>query len=153
VNLRPSDHFSWEEFTCHDGTEVPLEYRGNVERLCQDVLEPLRSRYGGALIPVCGYRTVYHNFAVGGAPHSQHLTASAADIRPVEMVLLPRLRAVVEEMLAEGALGALGGLGWYPGQWVHVDIRPRANGAVVRWIGKGMGSEDNTGARPTQEIL
>ena len=146
-----SPHFACSEFTSHDGAEVPAEYHPNLARLCLQVLEPLRARFGGPLVVISGYRTQWHNVAVGGARRSQHLTASAADIRPVEMAALPRLRAVVEAMIGERSLEALGGLGWYPGQWIHVDIRPRVNGAVMRWVGKGIGSEDNAGAQPEKE--
>jgi hypothetical protein len=74
-------------------------------------------------------------------PKSQHLTASAADIRPVEMDALGRLAAVVETMIHQGELPILGGLGRYTG-WIHVDTRDRVPpGYVARWHGKGVGSE------------
>ncbi len=140
IHITPN--FTWSEAACHDGAEVPLEYQPNARRLAERVLEPIREKFGGPLIPISWYRTAWHNQQVGGATSSQHLTASAADIRPAEMAALPRLYAVINEMLDEGLLPDLGGIGWYPGRWVHVDVRPRpADGHVARWLGQGMGSE------------
>lgn len=139
--IQITDHFTWGEAACHDGTEVPLEYQPNARRVAL-MLERIRARHGGALIPISWYRTLWHNQQVGGVPNSQHLTASAVDMRPADMGELPRLYQLINDMLDEGNLPDLGGIGWYPGRWIHVDVRPRpADGHVARWIGRGMGSE------------
>lgn len=136
-----SEHFALSEAACHDGAPVPPELQRNAIHLATTVLEPLRARYGGALIPISWFRTDWYNRSIGGAKASQHLTASAADIRPADIAGLPRLRLCLEAMLAAGQLTELGGWGWYPDRWVHVDIRPRVNGHVAHWIGQGVGSE------------
>jgi hypothetical protein len=138
-----TDHFTWAEAACHDGTEVPLELQPNARRLAREVLEGLRARFGGSLIPISWYRSPWHNKAVSGAEFSRHLTAEAADVRPADLTELPRLRAVVETMIHQGELPALGGLGVYPG-WLHLDCRPRppaTPGHIARWFGRGVGSE------------
>ena len=136
-------NFSWQEFHCHSGAEVPVEAQPHVRRLCTNVLELVRERFGGPLIVVSGWRSAWHNKAVGGAEQSRHMVGDAADVRTVELAALPRLRSVVEAMLLEGALPALGGIGVYPG-WIHMDARPRPSdnpSHVARWFGRGMGSE------------
>jgi uncharacterized protein YcbK (DUF882 family) len=141
-----TEHFTWQEFHCHDGDEVPLELQPNVRRLCVNVLEPLRARFGGPLVVISGYRSPIYNEALrraggGAAEHSRHMTGEAADVRPAELEALPRLRALVETMLTQGELPALGGFGIYPA-WVHLDVRERVPaGHVARWFGRGVGSE------------
>jgi len=41
-----SKNFSMYEFDCHDGTPVPDEYKPNVLRLVNEVLQPLRDMLG-----------------------------------------------------------------------------------------------------------
>ena len=50
-----------------------------LRRLCQQVLEPLRRRFGVVRI-TSGYRSERLNEAVGGVPLSQHCYGQAADI-------------------------------------------------------------------------
>jgi uncharacterized protein YcbK (DUF882 family) len=119
---------------------VPNELRDNAVRLALDVLEPIRERWGGPLVVVSWYRTPWHNKAIGGAEKSQHMLALAADIAPVVRTKVPELRGLVEQMLSVGELPALGGLGVYPA-WIHVDARPRPDGHIARWWGRGIGSE------------
>lgn len=136
-----TDHFTWAEAACHDGTPVPYELRPYARHLASAVLEPLRERWGGPIVVISWYRSPTYNLGVGGKPHSQHLLAAAADVRPAELEALPRFRAVIEDMIHESKMGALGGCGWYPGRWVHLDVRDRKNGAITRWEGDRQGSE------------
>lgn len=137
-----STHFALSEAACHDGADVPPELLGNARALALTVLEPLRARFGWPLVPISWYRTAWYNASVGGAKASQHLTASAADIRPADIGTLPKLKLCLEEMIHEMALPVLGGWGWYPGRWIHVDTRPRGpNGHIAHWIGNGVGAE------------
>lgn len=136
-----SVHFSWAELACHDGTEVPEALRPVARRACLTVLEPIRQRFGKALVVVSGYRSRTHNRRVGGARESRHVKADGFDIRPVSFADLPRLKQVVREMIDEGALPDLGGYGEYP-RWIHVDARPRKlDGSIARWDGNATGSE------------
>lgn len=136
-------HFSWAEFACHDGIDVPDTFKPNARRLCSSVLEPLRVAWREPLIVICGYRSPQHNHAVAGAVGSKHMTAEAADIAPVVRAETPRLAALVEALIRAGQLPALGGFGVYPKQgWVHLDVRARpADGRIARWQGAGVGSE------------
>lgn len=138
-----TQNFTWAEAACHDGAEVPIELQPHARRLAVNVLELVRARFGGPLTPVSWYRTPYYNQRIGGAEHSRHLQADGADVRPADMAELPRLRAVIETMIHQGELPALGGFGVYPG-WLHLDARPRPvdnPGHIARWWGKGVGSE------------
>lgn len=56
------------------------EVEGNLRLLVERLLDPLRERYGKAIMVSSGYRNAVVNKLVGGVPKSQHLTGCAADI-------------------------------------------------------------------------
>jgi uncharacterized protein YcbK (DUF882 family) len=124
VNL--TTHFHVSEFACRDGTPVPEEYFDNLTRLCHR-LETLRGQLGKPIIILSGYRTPSWN-RHKGVEHSQHLTASAADIRVKDVP--PRdVRFCILRLIDAGRMSD-GGLGLYEASnsrrlgWVHVDIGP-----------------------------
>jgi uncharacterized protein YcbK (DUF882 family) len=133
-----SEHFQLCEFACHDGATTPPDAVANLVRLCQMALEGVRADWGGSIIVVSGYRSPAHNTAVGGAPHSQHVLGTAADIRPVDMSRMEEFVACCER--AVDRYPAIGGIGVY-GLWVHLDVRERAGGHVARWTGAKQGDE------------
>ena len=49
-----------------------------------NVLDPLREKYGKPIKVNSGYRCPKHNLAVGGATQSQHMKGEAADIAPMD---------------------------------------------------------------------
>jgi hypothetical protein len=51
-----------------------------LERLIENLLDPLRALWGGPLTVNSGYRSAELNAAVGGAVRSRHLLGEAADI-------------------------------------------------------------------------
>lgn len=81
-----SPHFTYEEFTHSDYAKKhginndmgQTEYY-NAERLCLDVLEPIRDELGMPINITSGYRSPELNSKIGGAKYSQHMTSSAAD--------------------------------------------------------------------------
>lgn len=56
----------------------------NLEKLIENVLDPLREVYGKPIIVTSGYRCEKLNRILGGAKTSQHQTGEAVDIRSVE---------------------------------------------------------------------
>lgn len=140
ANITP--HFTWSEARCHErGSVIPLEAQPHIRRVAA-MLERIRARFGGPLVPVSWYRTPSWNVLVGGAVHSRHMVGDAVDMRPADITDLVGLRSIIESMLRDGELPDLGGLGWYPGCWIHVDCRPRPDtGHVAYWTGDGVGSE------------
>lgn len=136
-----SPHFTWTEAACHNGATVPVDLEPNARRLALTVLEPVRERWAAPIVPVSWYRTPAYNLAVGGKPHSQHPLATAIDCRCASVDDLPQFRGCIEAMVLANLLPQLGGLGWYPGRWVHLDVRQRVAGRLERWTGTGQGSE------------
>ena len=124
--MRLTENFSRQEFDCKDGTPVPPQFMDNVRRLAQQ-LQILRNEIKEpVMITGSGYRTPEHNRRVGGAPNSQHLTASGADINARNYT--PRQLANVIERLIREKKMMQGGIGVYKG-FVHYDIR----GTKARW--------------------
>lgn len=52
----------------------------NVKALVENVLDPLREKYGKPIVVNSGYRCPKHNLAVGGVVNSQHMKGEAADL-------------------------------------------------------------------------
>ncbi|MEE1898047.1 D-Ala-D-Ala carboxypeptidase family metallohydrolase [Flavobacterium rakeshii] len=124
--MKLTKNFSLEEFNCKDGTNVPEKYHPNVLKVAEN-LEVLREYLQHPIIiSGSGYRTKKHNTEVGGAPKSQHLTASAADIS-VHGLSPMQIAEAIETLIEEGKMQQ-GGMGVYP-TFVHYDIR----GTKARW--------------------
>lgn len=81
-----SPHFTLYEFTRsgtaleHDVDNTPDTAQTEaLRRLCDNILEPLRRRFGPIVVS-SGFRTRKLNALVGGSPSSQHMRGEAADI-------------------------------------------------------------------------
>lgn len=78
----------------------------NVKALVENVLDPLREKYGKPIKVNSGYRCPNHNLAVGGATLSQHMKGEAADIAPVGLQVtaygLKELERLVEIIKQNG---------------------------------------------------
>ncbi len=70
------------------------EHEDNMRALIENVLDPLRERYGHPIYVSSGYRCPKLNSAVNGAINSQHMRGEAADIyigNPEENLKLARM--------------------------------------------------------------
>lgn len=52
----------------------------NLKKLCNDILQPIRDKYGKSIFINSGYRSPKVNRLVGGSLSSQHTKGEAADI-------------------------------------------------------------------------
>lgn len=62
-----------------DNTPSQFEYN-NLKRLCEEVLQPIRNRYGEPIKVTSGYRSPQLNSKLKGSATSQHCKGEAADI-------------------------------------------------------------------------
>lgn len=124
--MQITTHFSLAEMTHTDTglyNEAPLEDAGNLLRLCEEVLEPIRDLLQTPLIIHSGYRSPRVNRAVGGDPNSAHLEGRAADFHPSKLPIrasfdhirlsnIPYDKLILEERLSRGVSS------W----WIHVQV-------------------------------
>lgn len=125
--MKLTKNFRRQEFDCRDGTPVPDKLLPNLQKLA-DNLQIIRDHLGKPIHINSGYRSPAHNKKVGGAPRSQHLKATAADITVRDMTPSQVYREI-EKLIKSGKVHN-GGLGLYRG-FVHYDVRPSA----ARWKG------------------
>lgn len=123
--MKLTPNFSLSEFGCKDGTAVPQKYIANVTKLAKN-LQVLRDHVKKPVVLNSAYRSPAYNRKIGGAPASQHLTASASDIRIAGMTS-KQVHATILQLIAEGKMHN-GGLGLY-NNFVHYDIRSKP----TRW--------------------
>lgn len=117
-------HFTLDEFqrsqtATRYGIDMTIQRGGivhsNLQRLCQQVLQPVRDHFGPVTI-TSGYRPPRLNTLIGGAPSSQHLTGLAADFVVPGYPLLEVARWIrdncpgYDQVIHEF------------GEWVHVSV-------------------------------
>ena len=92
-----------------------------LQLLVNNILDPLRDRYGHPIYVTSGYRCHRLNDAVGGAYNSQHTLGQAADITagsPGEnrrlYALIRQMRLPFDQLIDEHGM-----------QWIHVSYGPR----------------------------
>lgn len=65
--------------------EPTKQHKANLKALAVHLLEPIREKWGGAIVVSSGYRSKELNDAIPGASKtSQHCKGEAADIRPID---------------------------------------------------------------------
>lgn len=85
--MKVTNNFTVEEFERSStaskykiNNTIPNDLRGNLYNLCKE-LEVVRKELGKPIVISSGYRCKELNAKVGGANNSQHLYASAADLK------------------------------------------------------------------------
>lgn len=117
-----STNFSFSEFDCRDGSEMPECVKENIRELVETILQPLRNHFGRTIKINSGYRSPTYNRSIRGAKKSQHMLGRAADIT-VNGHSPGAVAFRIQEMFDPP------GLGRYK-TFTHVDIR---KGRKSRW--------------------
>lgn len=116
---RLSPHFTLHEFAdWHTHRLPPAKSRPALKRLCRNVLEPLRARFGTCHVH-SGFRSLQTNRDVGGAPDSRHLYSRHWDSPAADITFA---RGTVQEWATAADRLGVGGLGVYTTH-IHVDQR------------------------------
>lgn len=74
------------------------EVINNLEMLVDNILDPLREKYGKPIKVNSGYRSPVLNKVIGGSTTSQHMTGLAADITTGSVMENRRLFALVQSL-------------------------------------------------------
>lgn len=113
----------------HINNNPTQEVKDNLNKLIDNVLDPLRELYGKPIIVNSGYRCIKLNKAIGGAKNSQHLVGQASDIRTVQNTkesnkelfdLIKNSKLPFDQLINE-----------YDYNWVHVSYSPRNRRQVL----------------------
>lgn len=131
--MQLSPHFKLSEFTAsvtavqyHIDNTPNAEQIENLRFLCENVLEPLREKFGPIIIG-SGFRCQILNNAVGGVKNSQHKTGEACDIH------LPSTEIGRQYFEFLKTLPVFDQLIWERNSptsshyWIHVSIRRKGN--------------------------
>ena len=108
----------------------PYEVQKNLEALVENVLDPLRVKYGKSIRVNSGYRSAAVNAKVKGAKNSDHLYGYAADITAGNKVENKKLFELIRDNFDFKQL-----INEYNYSWVHVSWQSGANRKQILKIG------------------
>ena len=108
----------------------PYEVQKNLEALVENVLDPLRVKYGKPIRVNSGYRSAAVNAKVKGARNSDHLYGYAADITAGNKVENKKLFELIRDNFDFKQL-----INEYNYSWVHVSWQNGANRKQILKIG------------------
>lgn len=99
----------------------------HLKELCQNVLQPLRDKYGKGINITSGYRSAAVNKLVGGSTTSAHSVGYAADTKPSNGNMVEYQKLVLEwaktnkfdQIIIEYPKN-------YVAQWIHIGIKNRS---------------------------
>lgn len=103
------------------------ETKEKLIRLAKEILQPIRNKWGSAIVVTSAYRCEALNKAVGGVKNSQHRLGEAADIKVGSKAQNKALFNLIQKMVSNGELKVGQLIDEYGYSWVHVSL-PRTNG-------------------------
>jgi len=130
--MQLTKNFTLNEFTCSATAnrkgicnEPTTAVISNLQRLCQQVLQPIRDRYGKPIVVSSGYRCPALNKAVGGVKNSDHMYGCAADIKTREDTPAANkaLFGLIKQMIDEGVIEVKQLIDEYGYDWIHISFQ------------------------------
>ena len=91
----------------------------NLQRLCVEILQPIRDRMCGPVTITSGFRSKRLNKAVRGVPTSQHTTGEAADIISGDN---KKLWDVICRLVCEGIITVGQLIDEKNLKWIHISL-------------------------------
>lgn len=107
----------------HINNNPSQDVKDNLNKLIDNILDPLRELYGKPIIVNSGYRCPKLNKAVGGAKNSQHTLGQASDIRTVQNT--KETNKQLFNLIKDSKLPFDQLINEYDYHWVHVSYSPR----------------------------
>lgn len=131
-----SRNFTLQEMTAsstankHGIANVPgAQEAQNLYKLCNEVLQPIRDKYGKPIIVSSGFRNKQVNKLVGGAANSDHMFGAAADIhtksdKPADNKVLFDL---IVKMAQNGEIECRQIIDEFGFNWLHLSVNHDKN--------------------------
>lgn len=105
------------------------EVLGNLTKLAEEVLQPIRDAWGAPVVVSSAYRCPKLNKAVGGVENSDHKFGCAADIHTLsdKVVDNKKLFDLIVKMADDGKISCRQIIDEYGYNWIHVSINNKYN--------------------------
>lgn len=103
----------------------------NMVKLVENVLDPIREKWGGPITVNSGFRCEELNRLVGGARNSEHLSGRAADITVGSKAANRRLFGLILELGEKGEIEWRQLINENGYSWIHISYNEGDNGKQV----------------------
>lgn len=124
-----SKNFSLNELThsstanYHKVDNIPDRWElENLKKLCHDILQPIRDKYGNSIFVTSGYRNPIVNRLVNGSSTSQHILGEAADITVGSKEGNKKLFEMIVEMIENGEIKVGQLIDEKKYSWIHISL-------------------------------
>lgn len=104
-----------------DNTPTPEE-KEKLIKLAKTILQPIRDRWGSAIVVTSGFRSEAVNKAVGGVKNSQHRLGEAADLKVGSKAQNKALFNLIYKMVKNGDIKVGQLIDEYGYNWVHISL-------------------------------
>lgn len=94
----------------------------NITDIAVKVLQPVRDEFNSPIVIDSGYRCSRLNRALGGVSTSQHLTGSAADIRPLDNANIVALWSFVLKLIDNGTIKVSQAILYRKKRFIHLGL-------------------------------
>lgn len=127
--MKLSKNFSLNELTYSstanyhkvDNTPGRLELE-NLKKLCEEILQPIRDKYGKSIFVTSGYRNPIVNRLVKGSSTSQHMLGQAADITTGSNEGNKKLFDMILQMIENGEIKVGQLIDEKDYSWIHISL-------------------------------
>ena len=120
-SLKELTHSSTANYHKVDNTPGRLELE-NLKKLCHDILQPIRDKYGKSIFVTSGYRNPIVNRLVNGSSTSQHILGQAADITVGSKEGNKKLFELIVQMIESGEITVGQLISEKDYSWIHISL-------------------------------
>lgn len=127
--MRLSKNFTYDELVYSATAErLKLDNTPNeretefLRRLANEVLQPIRDKWGRPIVVTSGFRSEAVNKAVGGVKNSQHRLGQAADLKIGSKAQNKALFNFIADMVKNGEIRVGQLIDEYGYSWIHVSL-------------------------------
>ena len=94
----------------------------NLKKLCHDILQPIRDKFGKSIYVNSGFRNPKVNRLVGGSSSSQHIKGEAADITTGTKELNKKLFDMIVQMIENKEISVGQLIDEKDYKWIHISL-------------------------------